>query len=563
MPHSFPDKVSFSSSQIYPALSVPCRMTSKFRSQLKHLVLQQARTKNIYPDPNNEKDRRLLILQFPTCKTKGDNVVLSIAQCQEILATDPVLSSLLQPKINETNEERDVIHWYQNGSDGNDNYGFQIQQTYDEMTAEEIFQNFFKKDPILIPSSFEVIGQIAHLNLRTEQLPYKFWIGSVLLEKNQPAIRTVVNKIGSIETTYRTFPMEVLAGYGLDDVNITTTTNNSLESDWSVTTTKEEGCTFQLDFRTVYWNSRLSGEHKRLVTLIKNHAVFHRNSNNSNNLECDKTNHLVVVDLMAGVGPFAVPLTNGHTMTRTTTIRDINTKSQPQPQEDRIKSPMTSSDIIVYANDLNPDSFKYLQINGQQNKCKQLYCYNRDARVFLWELQQEILPQKFKTVEEQKIDHVIMNLPASAPEFLDIFRGWSLKTLPRIHVHCFAPKPQCILLKPQSNLQNQKKYGDDEKNGTEDGLNHGSMVSNVQQQQQQQQQSTYQEAVDRCSKSLGCPIDWTIHQVNVHLVRDVSPGKNMLCVSFTLPSEARHLPPIDVTALSNVSSKDAAMDNTS
>ncbi len=52
------------------------------------------------------------------------------------------------------------------------------------------------------------IGHIAHLNLREDWLPFKHIIGQVILDKN-PSLRTVVNKIGSIETEFRTFPMEV------------------------------------------------------------------------------------------------------------------------------------------------------------------------------------------------------------------------------------------------------------------------------------------------------------------------------------------------------------------
>ena len=36
-------------------------------------------------------------------------------------------------------------------------------------------------------------------------------LGRVILDKNSN-IRTVVNKMGSIETEFRTFPMEVIAG---------------------------------------------------------------------------------------------------------------------------------------------------------------------------------------------------------------------------------------------------------------------------------------------------------------------------------------------------------------
>lgn len=42
-------------------------------------------------------------------------------------------------------------------------------------------------------------------------LPYKHLIGKVILDKNQ-RIRSVVNKVASIATEFRTFPLEVLAG---------------------------------------------------------------------------------------------------------------------------------------------------------------------------------------------------------------------------------------------------------------------------------------------------------------------------------------------------------------
>lgn len=46
-----------------------------------------------------------------------------------------------------------------------------------------------------IPSGFEIIGDIAHLNLSQSILNYKFQIGQVVLDKN-PSLKTVVCKVG-------------------------------------------------------------------------------------------------------------------------------------------------------------------------------------------------------------------------------------------------------------------------------------------------------------------------------------------------------------------------------
>ena len=95
--------------------------------------------------------------------------------------------------------------------------------------------------------------------------------------------------------------------------------------------------------------------------------------------------------------------------------------------------------------------------------------------------------------------HAIMNLPATAPEFLDSFRGFTGKTLPQIHVHCFGAKDE----------------------------------------------DASDQVVERCSRALGCDIV----NPSVHLVRDVAPKKNMYCVSFLLPEAARSLPRINLEPL--------------
>lgn len=87
---------------------------------------------------------------------------------------------------------------------------YTLKLGYDYWTTEEILRSILPAE-LDVPSSFETIGHIAHLNLRPEYDDYKKVIGQVIIDKSHH-IRTVVNKIGTIHHTFRYFDMEVLAG---------------------------------------------------------------------------------------------------------------------------------------------------------------------------------------------------------------------------------------------------------------------------------------------------------------------------------------------------------------
>ena len=117
-------------------------------------------------------------------------------------------------------------------------------------------------------------------------------IADVLMDKN-PTIRTVINKVDEVgeQSEYRTFSYEVLAGH--PDMNVQV---------------HEQDCTFAFDYSKVYWNSRLEAEHRRLVDRFEPHQA--------------------ICDVMAGVGPFAIPAGKKR--------------------------------CFVWANDLNPESYNSL-----------------------------------------------------------------------------------------------------------------------------------------------------------------------------------------------------------
>lgn len=149
-------------------------------------------------------------------------------------------------------------------------------------------------------STSGMLTHLAHLNIRNQYLPYKKLIAEVLLDKN-PHLRTVINKIDNVgsENEYRTFAYEVLGGP--DDLNVEI---------------NEAGCVFKFDYSKVYWNSKLDTEHKRITSFFKPGEV--------------------VADVMAGIGPFAVPA--------------------------------GKKGVFVWANDKNPESYRYLEEAIRKNK---------------------------------------------------------------------------------------------------------------------------------------------------------------------------------------------------
>jgi tRNA (guanine37-N1)-methyltransferase len=352
-----------------------------------------------------------------------------------------------------------------------------VQLDYGHATAAEALRVLLPPGSE-IPSAFEAVGHVAHVNLRPEVLPYRRLIAAVLLDKN-PRVKTVVNKLGNIDSEWRVFEMEVIGG-----------------RDDTVAEVRQHGERFRLDFRRVYWNSRLEAEHRRLV---EEHVRAGE----------------VVLDVMAGVGPFAVPAAR--------------------------------RGARVLANDLNPDSHKWLvenvRINGvgaavstycvdgrqlmrqaaagelrveapppppaaaQNKKSKRPGAAGAEDAVGpspAAEQQQQQQGGKGKKAAEKPalaqavagpapaFDHAIMNLPATAVEFLDAFRGafapalWAGRRLPWVHVYAFLRADQ-----------------------------------------------TTADLRARIEAALGGPLE---EEPRFHSVRDVAPNKQMYCASFRVPA---------------------------
>ncbi|KAL6974355.1 tRNA (guanine(37)-N(1))-methyltransferase [Sarracenia purpurea var. burkii] len=230
-----------------------------------------------------------------------------------------------------------------------------------------------------------------------------------------------------------------------------------------ITEVKQYGATFKLDYSLVYWNSRLEHEHIRLVSQFRAGEI--------------------ICDMFSGIGPFAIPA--------------------------------AQKGCLVYANDLNPDSVRYLEINAEINKVNHLVrIYNMDARKFIRQLMAvstcEIdgesdvqfvkVQEKCSTQENVETKSQGIKLSGDAEKVQDYnltnmedaFRGvvrrryWK-GSLPWIHCYCF-------------------------------------MRSN------ETKELILSEAESALNASIQNPV--------FHRVRDVAPNKAMFCLSFRLPEEA-------------------------
>ena len=192
-----------------------------------------------------------------------------------------------------------------------------------------------------IPRAIDFVGAIAIVEIPFELVDHKKTVGEALLEAHKQT-RTVLAKSGAVEGVYRIRDFEVIAG-----------------AEKTATVYREYGCVYHVDVAKAYFSPRLSSEHNRVASQVKDGET--------------------IVDLFAGVGPFAIPIAKKH------------------------------ENVRVYAVDVNPDAVSLLKRNVAVNRVeKQVVPVLGDAR---------------QAVREQllgKADRVIMNLPETAIEFVDV-----------------------------------------------------------------------------------------------------------------------------------------------
>jgi tRNA (guanine37-N1)-methyltransferase len=183
-------------------LKVPARVCGPLIHQCRNDLFQRPRLKKIYDVPNEESNRIVLLSESTSEALQKRFSSSSITSSDLIEESDSkfisFLSLLPHTVVDLLQRENIPIAFVQHT----------IPLSYDHFSAEEVLTQLLPCENNEYPSSYEQVGHIAHLNLRDMYLPYKAIIGQVILDKN-PMIRTVVNKIGNVESEFRTLPLEV------------------------------------------------------------------------------------------------------------------------------------------------------------------------------------------------------------------------------------------------------------------------------------------------------------------------------------------------------------------
>ena len=190
-----------------------------------------------------------------------------------------------------------------------------------------------------LPRAIDFVGDIAIIEIPQELEAYKTEIGNAIMQSHKN-VRTVLAKAGPVKGKYRLREFTHIAG------------ENRTE-----TIHKEHGCKYYVDLTRVYFSPRLSNEHKRVASTVKEGET--------------------IIDMFAGVGPFAILIAKTH------------------------------ENVKVYAIDINPDAIAFLEKNVRLNRVVgKVHPLLGDAK--------QIVKQHLRGVA----DRVIMNLPEKSMEFI-------------------------------------------------------------------------------------------------------------------------------------------------
>ncbi|MHA1881927.1 MAG: class I SAM-dependent methyltransferase [Candidatus Thorarchaeota archaeon] len=145
-------------------------------------------------------------------------------------------------------------------------------------TLEEVLGDKLNQTELeLIPRAYDLVGDIAILEIPDELSQHRFTIGEAF-QTVHSNFETVLGKKGAISGTTRTRQYELLSG-----------------TDKTDTIHIEYGCRIAVDLARAYFSPRLLEEHNQVSLQVKDGEI--------------------ILDLFTGVGPFAIHIAKNHDAT--------------------------------------------------------------------------------------------------------------------------------------------------------------------------------------------------------------------------------------------------------
>lgn len=228
------------------------------------------------------------------------------------------------------------------------------------------------EEPLLpmVPKRFDYIGNVAIISIPPELAAYKEAIASKLFSMRGNT-RAVLNKVSKLEGEHRVADFELLLGETTETIH------------------RENGYTYKLDVKKVFFNPRLYSERKRIASKIKSGE------------------HILIP--FAGVGPFVLPA--------------------------------AGKGSRVYAIEINPEACAYLEENIRINRLEGQITVIQDyfeeifhmlnsaktseelVNTAFSDLPVCLCPQKIETesfqIPENGFDRAIVPIPYSMDHFLE------------------------------------------------------------------------------------------------------------------------------------------------
>lgn len=148
------------------------------------VVLQRARMRSVVDDPDSPDYRRILL----------DAALLDVPEAA-LLATSVTKGGTVGAALEGEADVQWVEHTVHVGyAYWSTSHILRVRCCCVAYSTCSMYAQRLLPEGVEVPSAYEAIGHIAHLNLRDEHQPWKHIIAQVLLDKN-PAIKTVVNKV--------------------------------------------------------------------------------------------------------------------------------------------------------------------------------------------------------------------------------------------------------------------------------------------------------------------------------------------------------------------------------